>query len=76
MNLRQRPQRLGRSSVAVALVALCAGAGGSAVAAKLITGKDVRNSSLTGADIRNRSTAPESPARPSAAAPAKEEVPV
>ena len=39
----------------MAAVALCVGAGGTAVAAKLITGKDVRNSSLTGIDIRNKS---------------------
>lgn len=55
MKLGRRLRNAGRSSVAVAAVALCVGAGGSAVAAKLITGKDVRNSSLTGADIRNKS---------------------
>ena len=30
-------------------------AGGSAVAARLLTGKDVKNSSLTGADVKDRS---------------------
>jgi hypothetical protein len=55
MLLRQGLRRLGRNSVAIAIVALCLGVGGTAVAAKLITGKDVRNNSLTGADIRNRS---------------------
>ena len=52
---KARVRSIGRSGVAVAAVALCVGAGGTAVAAKMITGKDVRNSSLTGIDIRNKS---------------------
>jgi hypothetical protein len=42
-------------TLAVIALALLLAAGGTATAAKLITGKDVKNSSLTGADIRNSS---------------------
>jgi hypothetical protein len=41
--------------IAVAVVALVAALGGTAVAAKLISGKDVRNGSLTGVDLKNGS---------------------
>jgi hypothetical protein len=43
------------SYVVVALVAGAMGATGTATAAKLITGKTVKNGSLTGADIKDRS---------------------
>jgi hypothetical protein len=39
----------------IIVVAILAVTGGTATAAKLITGKDVKNNSLTGADIKNRS---------------------
>ncbi len=48
--------RLARPATLIAAIALlCLAAGGTATAAKLISGKDVRNSSLTGADVRNGS---------------------
>jgi hypothetical protein len=39
----------------IIVVAILAVTGGSATAAKLITGKDIKNSSVTGADIKNKS---------------------
>jgi hypothetical protein len=39
----------------IIVVAILAVTGGSATAAKLITGKDVKDSSLTGKDVKNRS---------------------
>jgi hypothetical protein len=42
-------------SLAVSLLALVVALGGTAYAAALITGRDVKNNSLTGADIKNRS---------------------
>ena len=53
--LGQGVRRLGQNAALIAVVALCLGVGGTAVAAKLMTGKDVKNSSLTGVDIRNKS---------------------
>jgi hypothetical protein len=44
-----------RVPFAVVVLALIAVGGGSATAAKLLTGKQIKNSSLTGADIRDRS---------------------
>jgi hypothetical protein len=41
--------------VVLAVIALFVAMSGSAVASKLITGKDVKNQSLTGSDIRNGS---------------------
>jgi len=39
----------------IALIALLAGLGGTAVAASLITGAQVKNSSLTGTDVKDKS---------------------
>lgn len=41
--------------IAVIALVVCAVGGGTAVAGKLITGKNVKNSSLTGADIKSSS---------------------
>ncbi|MBA2347266.1 MAG: collagen-like protein [Solirubrobacterales bacterium] len=43
------------AGLVLAVVALVLALGGTATAAKLITGKQVKNSSLTGADVRNSS---------------------
>ncbi len=50
-------KRIPRPSVsaALAVLALFVALGGTATAAKLITGKQIKNGSLTGADVRNRS---------------------
>jgi len=42
----------------VAVLALVLALGGTATAAKLITGKQIKNSSLTGADLKNGSVGP------------------
>ncbi len=47
--------RLPSPSTALATVAVFAALGGTATAAKLVTGKDVKNASLTGNDLRKRS---------------------
>jgi hypothetical protein len=39
----------------ISIVAVVLSIGGSATAASLITGRDVKNGSLTGADLRDRS---------------------
>lgn len=48
---RRRPQ----ASTVIAGVALFAALGGSATAATLISGKDIKNASITGKDVKNRS---------------------
>jgi hypothetical protein len=50
-SMRHRPVL----AVLVAVIALLLTVGGTAVAAKLITGKDVKDGSLTGTDIMNKS---------------------
>ncbi|MGD9694643.1 MAG: hypothetical protein AB7V42_03165 [Thermoleophilia bacterium] len=68
--MSERPQlrRLRPSpALIVALLAVVLAASGSAVAAKLITGRDVKNGSLTGLDIRNRSITMSDLARPTIA---------
>ncbi len=52
-------RRLRSPGLIVAMIAVVLAGVGTATAARdLITGRDVRNSSLTGADIRNRSLSP------------------
>ena len=55
MAVKAWARSLGRNGIAAAAVALCIGAGGTAVAAQMVTGKVVKNNSLTGIDIRNKS---------------------
>jgi hypothetical protein len=53
-SMRHRPV----VAVLVAVIALLLTVGGTAVAAKLITGKDIKNGSLTGKDVKNKSLTP------------------
>lgn len=53
-SMRHRPV----VAVLVAVIALLLTVGGTAVAARLITGKDVKNGSLTGKDVKNKSLTP------------------
>jgi hypothetical protein len=53
-SMRHRPVL----AVLVAVIALLLIGGSTAVAARLITGKDVKNSSLTGKDVKNKSLTP------------------
>lgn len=48
-----------RPSGVVAVLALCLAIGGTAVAAKSITGKQVKNNSLTGKDIKDETLSPD-----------------
>jgi hypothetical protein len=50
-----RPKRPSAATIIIAAVAILAVGGGSATAAKLITGKQIRNSSITGQDIKKGS---------------------
>ena len=51
----RRFQRPSAATIIVALVAALLASGGTATAARLISGKDIRNNSITGKDIRTRS---------------------
>ncbi len=53
--LKSMGARLFKPANAIAFLALCLALGGTAVAAGLITGAKIKNSSLTGADIRKSS---------------------
>jgi hypothetical protein len=53
--LRRILQRRPSGSTVLALLALFVAVGGTATAATVITGKQIRNNSVTGADIRNSS---------------------
>ena len=48
-----------RPGTAIATLALCVAFGGSATAATLVSGKQIKNSSVTGADIKRGSIPPE-----------------
>lgn len=55
MPRRMRSIVSARVPAALLALALVVGAGGTATAAKLITGKNIKDGSVTGADIKNRS---------------------
>jgi hypothetical protein len=52
---RSAIRRLGSSTPAMTILVVVLAVGGTATAARLITGKDIRNNSITGKDIRNKS---------------------
>jgi hypothetical protein len=54
-SLLARARRIDGPSFALAVVATCVALGGTAIAAKMITGKQIKNDSLTGKDIKNGS---------------------
>jgi hypothetical protein len=53
--MSRKPKFLPSPAMAVALIALFAALGGSAYAALVVTGKNVRNGTLTGVDFKQRS---------------------
>ena len=54
-SLRARLRSLPRPSTAISVTALCLALAGTATAAAVIDGGDVKNNSLTGKDVRNKS---------------------
>jgi hypothetical protein len=51
----KRPSPLSTAALVVAILALVASMGGASYAAKMITGKDIKNGSITGKDIKKGS---------------------